>query len=98
MTKNQLQYHANLETVRHNQAMERETNRSNVAGETETHRSNVAKEAETNRSNVAKELETNRHNVVSEKEEALWHKMQYHPLLETMKAMGTLMRGVGSIA
>lgn len=98
MTKNQLQYHANLETQRHNLATEQETKRSNLAEETENYRSNLAREQENFRSNTAKELENNRHNVVSEKEEALWHKMNYHPVLETMKAMGTLLRGAGSIA
>lgn len=69
MTKNQLQYWADLETKRHNEAMEKqaaldyeERKRSNLANERltsssqgETKRANLAREAETNRANVAHE-------------------------------------------
>lgn len=55
MTRNQLTYHANLETARSNLAKEKETNRSNVAKEKETNRSNLAVEAETKRHNKKQE-------------------------------------------
>lgn len=45
MTTNQLQYWANQETIRANQAREVENNRSNVAREVETNRSNLANES-----------------------------------------------------
>lgn len=68
MTRNQIEYRAHLENVRHNLATEGETNRSNVARETETNRSNLASEKETNRSNVAREVETHRANTTKEAE------------------------------
>lgn len=70
MTRNQLQYHANMEIARSNRARELETNRANMAKETEDKRSNLAREAEENRSNIARETETNRANLVNEAETA----------------------------
>lgn len=61
MTRNQLQYQANLEIARSNRAREAETNRANVAKETEDRRSNIARETETNRANLVNEAETARH-------------------------------------
>lgn len=61
MTRNQLQYHANMEIARSNRAREIETNRANMAKEAEDKRSNLAREAETNRSNLVNEAETARH-------------------------------------
>lgn len=55
MTKNQLEYNAQLETRRSNQAREQEQHRSNVANETETHRANVARESENLRHNLITE-------------------------------------------
>lgn len=68
MTRNQIEYRAHLENVRHNLVTEGETNRSNVARETETTRSNLATEKEVNRSNVAREKETHRANTTKEAE------------------------------
>lgn len=55
MTRNQLTYHANLETERANKAKEYENIRSNLAKEKETNRSNLVREAETQRTNQANE-------------------------------------------
>lgn len=68
MTRNQIEYRAHLENVRHNIATEGETERSNVAREMETNRSNLAREKEENRSNVAREVETHRANTTKEAE------------------------------
>lgn len=61
MTRNQLQYHANMELARSNRAREFETNRANMAKEAEDKRSNIARETETNRANLVNEAETARH-------------------------------------
>lgn len=62
MTRNQLQYQANLEIERSNRAREQEQHRSNVRNEALT-ATNIS---ETTRANKAREKENERHNRVQE--------------------------------
>nr|AVX53304.1 putative ORF1 [Marmot picobirnavirus] len=92
MTKNQLVFQANLETMRANRARENETLRNNMATESETVRSNMARENENFRSNVAKENETNRSNTVKESETKR-HNVQD----ERLKALQEVNRAFGNV-
>lgn len=98
MTRNQLTYHQNLETIRSNKAREEETRRHNLREENETNRSNVAKEftnkyvaQETARSNQAREQETERHNRKSENTENV------KAGASVASSIGSLLKGMGSL-
>lgn len=99
MTRNQLQYHTMLETMRSNRVNEAETHRSNRTRETETHRSNVVNETETNRSNVARETETNRTNVANEHLKQLAHNenVRHNKVEEGVHIANAVTQGIGSL-